>query len=171
ANQTKKASANFILVNKVGSVYEQEHERGLAHFTDHMAFNGTKNFPGNSLIDYLEKQGVKFGSNLNAYTSFDETVYHFTMSTADQQVVNNGLKVMRDWAGELSFDQTEIDQERGVIIEEKRTLNTTDRRLGQKRLDMKLRNSLYTERSPIGLEKVINNFKREDIVQFYRRWY
>src|SRR5690606_13859866 len=78
ANQTKKASANFILVNKVGSVYEQEHERGLAHFTEHMAFNGTKNFPGNSLIDYLEKQGVKFGSDLNAYTSFDETVYHFT---------------------------------------------------------------------------------------------
>ncbi|WP_149524459.1 M16 family metallopeptidase [Sphingobacterium hotanense] len=171
ANQTKKASANFILVNKVGSVYEQEHERGLAHFTEHMAFNGTKNFPGNSLIDYLEKQGVKFGSDLNAYTSFDETVYHFTMSTADQQVVHNGLKVMRDWAGELSFDQTEIDQERGVIIEEKRTLNTTDRRLGQKRLDMKLRNSLYTERSPIGLEEVIKNFKREDIVQFYRRWY
>lgn len=170
-NKTKVGSADFTLVNKVGSVNEKEHERGLAHFVEHMAFNGTRNFPGNGIIDYLQQQGVRFGNDLNAYTGFEETVYLFPLSTNKKEVIERGLQVMRDWAGDISFDQTELDAERGVILEEKRATNSLGKRVMEKILPISTNNSIFGSRLPIGTEEVLKSFTRKDIVNFYETWY
>src|SRR5207244_2953190 len=101
-----------------GSVLEDDDQRGLAHLVEHMAFNGTKRFPKQQIVDYIEKSGMRFGPDLNAYTSFDQTVYQLTVPTDDDAAVETGFDILRDWAGDLSFDREEVEKERGVVLEE-----------------------------------------------------
>src|SRR5689334_5725066 len=110
--------ASLWLAVNAGSVLEDEDQRGLAHFCEHMAFNGTKRFPKQAIVDYIEKVGMQFGADVNAYTSFDQTVYMLTVPTDDQKVMLTGLDILRDWAGDVTFDPTEVDKERGVVTEE-----------------------------------------------------
>ena len=107
-------------MNKVGSVLEDPDQQGLAHFMEHMNFNGTSHFPKNELVSYLQKSGVRFGADLNAYTSFDETVYQLPLPTDDAAVLQNGFLIMRDWAQNATLDSVEIQKERGVVLEEER---------------------------------------------------
>jgi zinc protease len=119
-NLKPEKKVEFRLAVNTGSVLENENQRGLAHFMEHMGFNGSKNFPKNELVNYLQKVGVKFGADLNAYTSFDETVYILPISTEDTQVVEKGFTVLEDWAFNNLLDKEEIEKERGVVLEESR---------------------------------------------------
>ena len=170
-NIEPKDRAQLYLANKIGSIVEDEDQRGLAHFMEHMSFNGTKNFPKNDLVNYLQKAGVRFGADLNAYTSFDETVYQLPIPTDDPEVFKNGMQIMRDWAQEASLDVAEIDKERGVVLEEKRLGKGAAQRMQDKYLPMLLNNSRYSNRLPIGTEEVLKNFKPEAIQRFYSDWY
>ncbi|SKC95642.1 Predicted Zn-dependent peptidase [Chitinophaga ginsengisegetis] len=170
-NDQPKNQVLMYLVNKVGSILEQEHERGLAHFMEHMNFNGTRHFPGNRLVTYLQKAGVRFGADLNAYTSFDETVYELPLSTTDPSLVDSGLYVMRDWANAATLDSLEIEKERGVVVEEKRLGKGATERLRNNFLPIVTNQSRYAERLPIGTDMVLKNFTRKDLVQFHRNWY
>ncbi|MEJ7680672.1 MAG: insulinase family protein [Segetibacter sp.] len=120
-NEEPKDRAELRLVVKAGSVLETEQQAGLAHFIEHMAFNGTKNFEKQELVNFLEKSGVNFGADLNAYTSFDETVFMLQLPTDSPAVFKKGFQILEDWAHNVSFDTTEIDKERGVVIEEWRS--------------------------------------------------
>jgi len=161
----------LYMVNRVGSILEDEDQRGLAHFVEHMSFNGTKNFPKNELVDYLQRSGVRFGADLNANTSFDETVYQLPLSTEKSEVLNNGFKIMRDWAQEATFDPSEIDKERGVVLEEKRLGKGAGERMQRITLPVLLNDSRYAKRLPIGIDTVLNNFKPEAIKRYYHDWY
>ncbi len=163
--------ATFYLPMKAGSVLENENELGLAHFLEHMAFNGTKNFPKNELINYLQTNGVRFGADINAYTSFDETVYQLPLPTDDPEIVKNGLQILRDWAGDILLESEEIEKERGVIIEEKRTRKGAADRMQKEYLPMLLNHSRFVDRLPIGTEEILMNFKPETIREFYKKWY
>jgi zinc protease len=170
-NTEPKDRATLYLVNKVGSVLENDNQQGLAHFMEHMSFNGTTHFPKNELVNYLQKAGVRFGSDLNAFTSFDETVYQLPIPTDDAEVFNNGMQIMRDWAQEATLDPVEIDKERGVILEEKRLGKGAEQRMQEKYLPVIFNNSRYAQRIPIGTEEVLKNFKPETLRQFYTDWY
>ena len=170
-NTEPKNRAQLYLAVKVGSILENDDQRGLAHFMEHMSFNGTKNFPKNELVNYLQKSGVRFGADLNAYTSFDETVYQLPIPTDDPELFKNGLQIMRDWAQDASLDPTEIEKERGVVLEEKRLGKGAGERMQNKYLPMLLNNSRYSNRLPIGTEEVLKNFKPETLRQFYKDWY
>lgn len=170
-NAEPMGRAELYLVNKVGSILEKERERGLAHFLEHMAFNGTKHFPKNELVNYLQKSGVRFGADLNAYTSFDETVYQLPIPTDNPELFTNALQIMRDWAGDLLLDSVEIEKERGVILEEKRLRQGVQQRIFEKSLPFFSNGSLYGERLPIGTEDVLKKFNRAEIVKFYKTWY
>ncbi len=170
-NTEPKERAQLYLATKVGSILENDDQRGLAHFTEHMSFNGTKNFPKNDLVNYLQKAGVRFGADLNAYTSFDETVYQLPIPTDDPEVFKNGMQIMRDWAQDATLSDEEINKERGVVLEEKRLGKGAQQRMLEKYLPMIFNNSRYSERLPIGTEEVLTNFKPETIRQFYKDWY
>ncbi|MES3018080.1 MAG: insulinase family protein [Bacteroidota bacterium] len=170
-NVEPKNRVQLYLANKVGSILENEDQQGLAHFMEHMGFNGTKNFPKNDLVNYLQKAGVRFGADLNAYTSFDETVYQLPIPSDDPEVLKNGLQIMRDWAQDATLDPAEIDKERGVVLEEKRLGKGAQQRLQDKYLPMIFNNSRYSNRLPIGTEDVLKNFSYEAIKQFYKDWY
>ena len=170
-NTEPKDRAQLYLATKVGSIVENDDQRGLAHFMEHMAFNGTKNFPKNDLVNYLQKAGVRFGADLNAYTSFDETVYQLPIPTDDPEVFKNGMQIMRDWAQDATLDIEEINKERGVVLEEKRLGKGAAQRMQDKYLPMLLNNSRYSNRLPIGTDEVLKNFKAETIRQFYTDWY
>jgi len=170
-NTEPQRRAVLYLVVKAGSVLETERQRGLAHFMEHMSFNGTKNYPKNTLVDYLEKNGVRFGSDLNAYTAFDETVYQLPVPTDNALFVNNCLKIMRDWATEATLDQDEINKERGVVLEEKRLGKGLRERLHDKIFPFEVNGSRYASRLPIGTDSVLNHFRRADILSFYKTWY
>lgn len=171
-NELPKGQADFYIAQKVGSVLEEENQRGLAHFLEHMCFNGTENFPGNSLIDYLESVGVKFGANLNAYTSVDETVYNISnVPTAREGVQDSVLLILHDWADGLLLDPEEIDKERGVIHEEWRRSMVGQMRILEKVLPNMYPNNRYGERLPIGTIDVIDNFKPQEIRDYYETWY
>jgi zinc protease len=161
----------LYLVNKVGSILEEEDQRGLAHFVEHMSFNGTKHFPKNELVDYLQRSGVRFGADLNANTSFDETVYQLPISTEKPDVLNNGFKIIRDWAQEATLDAGEIDKERGVVLEEKRLGKGANERMQRVTLPVLLNDSRYSRRLPIGIDTVLDNFKPEVIRRYYHDWY
>lgn len=163
--------ATFYLPMKAGSVLENENELGLAHFLEHMAFNGTKNFPKNALINYLQTNGVRFGADINAYTSFDETVYQLPLPTDNPEIIKNGLQILRDWAGDILLQTDEIEKERGVIIEEKRTGKGAADRMQKQYLPMLLNHSRFVDRLPIGTEEILLNFKPEIIREFYKKWY
>ncbi|WP_207421850.1 M16 family metallopeptidase [Desertivirga brevis] len=170
-NTEPKDRAQLYLAIKAGSVLENDDQRGLAHFTEHMSFNGTKNYPKNALVNYLQKSGIRFGADLNAYTSFDETVYQLPVPTDDSVLFRNSIQIMRDWAQDASFDPAEIEKERGVILEEKRLGKGAAERMQNKWLPLLFNNSRYADRLPIGTEEVLKTFKRETILDFYKTWY
>ena len=171
-NEKPKGQADFYIAQKVGSILEEDNQRGLAHFLEHMCFNGTENFPGNSLIDYLESIGVKFGANLNAYTSIDETVYNISnVPTARESVQDSVLLILHDWADGLLLDPVEIDKERGVIHEEWRRSMVGQMRILENVLPNMYPGSRYGYRLPIGIIDVIDNFKPQELRDYYETWY
>ncbi|KQC31669.1 hypothetical protein AAY42_07920 [Flagellimonas eckloniae] len=169
-NAKPKNKAELRLVVKAGSVLEDEDQQGLAHFLEHMAFNGTKNFPKNELIDYLQSLGIEFGADLNAHTGFDETVYKLSVPT-DTETFDTSLQVLRDWADGITFDDEEIDNERGVVAEELRARSGAGMRMYYQSIPVITNNSRYASRSPIGTLDVIMNSKYEAMKRFYRDWY
>ena len=172
ANAEPKNRAQLYLVNKVGSVLETDAQQGLAHFTEHMAFNGTKDFPKNQLVDYLQKSGVKFGADLNAATNFDETVYQLPLPTDTASVFEKGFSILANWAGYLTFDPAELDKERGVVLEEARLRGkNAQERLQQQVFPVLFNNSKYATRQPIGKEDIIKNVNVATIKGFYHDWY
>jgi zinc protease len=170
-NNEPKQRVIFYLANKIGSMQEDEGQRGLAHFMEHMSFNGTKHYPKNQLIEYLQKSGVRFGADLNAYTGFNETVYQLPLPSDDTAIVRNGLQIMRDWAAEALLETEEINKERGVVLEEKRLRNGAGQRLQDKSFPMQVNNSRYAVRLPIGTEQVLNGFTPDVVRRFYKDWY
>lgn len=161
----------LYLVNKVGSILEADDQRGLAHFMEHMSFNGTTHFPKNELVDYLQKAGIRFGADLNAYTSFDETVYQLPIPSDKPGVLAGGIQILRDWAASATLDPVEIDKERGVVLEEKRLGKGASERMSRKYWPLVLNHSRYAERIPIGVDTVLNHFRPEAIRRFYHDWY
>lgn len=171
-NEKPKGQADFYIAQKVGSILENDSQRGLAHFLEHMCFNGTENFPGNSLIDYLESKGVKFGANLNAYTSIDETVYNISnVPVGDESVVDSCLIILHDWADGLLLDPEEIDKERGVIHQEWRRSNVGQMRILENLLPEMYPGSKYGYRLPIGTMEVVDNFPYQVLRDYYETWY
>lgn len=163
--------AELRLVIKVGSIVETESQRGLAHFMEHMNFNGTKNFPKSELTSFLEKSGIKFGADLNAYTSFDETVYMLPIPTDTLAKLDKFVSVLADWAAFATLDPVEIDKERGVIIEEKRARKNGQMRMLEKQLPLMTNNSRYAQRIPIGLDSIILNAPFSEFKKFHKNWY
>lgn len=170
-NTEPKDRVVFYLVNNVGSILEEDDQQGLAHFMEHMSFNGTVHYPKNDLIDYLQKNGVRFGADINAFTNFDETVYELPIPSDKPDVLSSGLQIIRDWAQNATLDPTEIDKERGVVLEEKRLGKGAGERMRRVYWPVILNGSRYTVRQPIGLDTVLNNFKPEAIRRFYHDWY
>ena len=171
-NEKPAQRANFYIAQKVGSILEEEDQRGLAHFLEHMAFNGTTNFPGKSLLNYMEHNGVKFGENVNAYTSIEQTVYMLTnVPTTNMNLVDSCILILHDWSSFISLEGEEIDKERGVIMEEKRTRNDAQQRMWEKMLPDIYPNSPYGHRMPIGTDEVIMGFDHEALRAYYHKWY
>ncbi len=170
-NEMPKNMVSFRLATHVGSILEDEHERGLAHFVEHMAFNGSANFEKNELINFLEKTGTRFGADLNAYTSFDETVYMVDIKSDDPDLLDKAILVFEDWAGRLSFDPEEIDKERGVIMAEYKGRLGPFERMGNEIYPIQFYGSNYANRLPIGIPEVIENADYETIRSFYEQWY
>lgn len=173
SNDKDKDRANFHIVYNVGAVQETDEQQGLAHFLEHMAFNGSKNFPENTMIDYLRSIGVAFGENLNAGTGQELTTYMITQVPITREgIIDSTLMVIHDWAGFISLNGDDIDNERGVILEEKRTRNTADFRVRQAHAPAIYgAESIYTLRDIIGPESVLKNFSHQEIRDFYKKWY
>ena len=170
-NEFPKNQVDFHIAQKVGSVQEEESQRGLAHFLEHMCFNGTKNFPGNNIVTWLESKGIKFGADLNAYTSTDRTVYRITsVPTAKEAVIDSCLLILHDWASALLLEDAEIDKERGVIHEEWRLGNAITRMIQERGAEI-YPGSKYGVRLPIGAIEVIDNFKYNELRDYYAKWY
>jgi len=159
------------LVVNAGSILEDDDQQGLAHFMEHMNFNGTKNFEKNELVDYLQSIGVKFGAHLNAYTSFDETVYILPIPSDDPEKLEQGFQIIEDWAHNALLTDEQIDSERGVVLEEYRLGKGANERMMQEYLPKMLYGSKYAERLPIGKKEVLENFEYESLKRFYRDWY
>lgn len=171
-NELPANRAEFYIAQKVGSILEEENQRGLAHFLEHMAFNGTKNFPGKSMLDYLEKNGVKFGENVNAGTGIEQTVYMLVnVPTTNKGLVDSCLLVLHDWSSFISLEENEIDKERGVILEELRTRNNAQQRMWEVMLPEMYPNSPYGNRLPGGLPEVVANFDYQTLRDYYEKWY
>ncbi|MBS1664615.1 MAG: insulinase family protein [Bacteroidetes bacterium] len=170
-NEEPKNRALLYLVNNVGSILEDEDQQGLAHFMEHMSFNGTVHYPKNALIDYLQKNGVRFGADINAYTNFDETVYQLPIPTDKPEVVANGLQIIRDWANSAVLDPAEIDKERGVVLEEKRLGKGAGERLRRLYWPVVVNGSRYAYRQAIGTDSVLSRFVPATIQRFYHDWY
>lgn len=164
--------ADFHIYYKVGAVQEEESQNGLAHFLEHMAFNGSKHFPENTLTDYLSSIGVRFGENLNAATGQEHTTYMITnVPMTRPGITDSVLLVLHDWAGYITLDTTDIDKERGVIIEEWRQGNNAGRRVFEKQAPVLFNNSIYAKRNIIGNQEVLKTFKYQELRDFYHRWY
>ncbi len=163
--------AQIWLAVNAGSVLEDDDQRGLAHFVEHMGFNGTKRFPKQALVDVLEKSGIAFGADLNAYTSFDETVYTLTVPTDKPELVGQAISVLRDWAGDMTFDPTEVEKERGVVLEEWRLGRGAGARLFDKEAPVVFHGSKYAERLTIGKPEIIKGAPPGTLVRFYKDWY
>ena len=170
-NKKPEKRVELRLAVNAGSVCETDGQQGLAHFMEHMCFNGTKNFPSNKIIDMLEEMGVKFGAELNAYTSFDQTIYMLKVPTDSIEWINRGFQVLEDWAHQVSMEDVEIDKERGVIVEEWRLGLGAEDRMQQKYIPVILKGSKYAERLPIGKVDVIKNFPHDTLRAFYQSWY
>ncbi|MTV39636.1 insulinase family protein [Duganella radicis] len=171
SNGRPEKKLELRLVVKAGSILEDEDQQGLAHFTEHMAFNGSTHFKRNELVSYLQSIGVKFGADLNAYTSFDETVYILPIPTDKKEIVEQGFQVLEDWAHGLSFNDADIDSERGIVLEELRLGKGVDDRMNKVVLPKVLNGSRYAERMPIGKEDILKTFTYDAIKRFYHDWY
>jgi len=172
-NEEPKGQANFYIAQKVGSILEDEEQRGLAHFLEHMCFNGTEHFPGNGVVKYCESIGVKFGADLNAYTSIDETVYNIDNVPVAKvpSAIDSCLWILHDWADGLLLNPEDIDGERGVIHEEWRSRQNAQMRMYEQFLPIIYPNNKYAERLPIGLMEVVDNFPYQVLRDYYEKWY
>lgn len=170
-NREPNARAELRLVVNAGSVQERDDELGYAHFVEHMAFNGTRRFFQHNIVDFLERTGMRFGPDVNAYTSFDETVYMLTLPTDSARFLETGLDILEDWATGITFDTTEVRQEKGVIVEEWRLGRGAGQRLQDRHLGALFGRSRYGSRLPIGTPQSIQAARAEDLRAFYRRWY
>ncbi|GAA3628429.1 M16 family metallopeptidase [Flavivirga jejuensis] len=166
-----KDVASYYIIQNVGSVLENDDQQGLAHFLEHMAFNGTKNFEGKGLLNAMEKHGLVFGKDINAYTSFDETVYNINNIPTTPELIDTGLLILHDWSNYLLLTDEEIDAERGVIKEEWRTRQNGRVRIFQKTKETIFNNSKYAQRMPIGLMDIVDNFEYKALRDFYKDWY
>lgn len=172
SNDEPKNRASFYMIQNVGAILEKDSQNGLAHFLEHMAFNGTKHFPGKGILNTLEKHGVAFGYNINAYTSQDETVYNLSEVPTDKPgLLDTCLLVLNDWSNYLLLDEEEIEAERGVISEEWRTRRNADFRMYTASMPYIYNNSKYAERDVIGDLDVIRNFEYDELRNFYHNWY
>lgn len=171
ANATPAHRAELRFVVNAGSVLEDENQRGLAHFLEHMAFNGTAHFPKHKLIDYLQSIGMGFGADINAETGFDQTVYQLSMPTDSAQFLATGLDVMHDWATSMTIDPSEVDRERKVIIEEWRMRRGVQARLSDRTASTTFAGAKYADRTPIGLVHVIETAPASELKRFYDEWY
>src|SRR5262245_2413611 len=170
-NKKPGQRAELRLVVKAGSILEDDDQQGLAHLVEHMAFNGTKNFPKNKTIEFMESLGMRFGADVNAYTSFDETVYMLTVPTDKPEMMDKAMLILEDWAHNLTFDPAEIEKERGVVMEEWRLGQGANMRMLQKIFPVVLKGSRYADRLPIGKPEIIQHGKAERLKQFYTDWY
>ena len=171
-NEKPAQRANFYIAQKVGSILEEEDQRGLAHFLEHMAFNGTKNYPGKALLNYMEHNGVKFGENVNAWTSIEQTVYMLTnVPTTNPNLLDSCLLILHDWSSFISLESDEIDKERGVILEEMRQGMSAQSRMYETLLPDIYPDSPYGHRMPIGTEEVVSGFDHEALRAYYHKWY
>ena len=172
ANKKPEKRAELRLVVKAGSVLEDDDQRGLAHFVEHMGFNGTQHFPKQELVQFIESLGMRFGADLNAYTSFDETVYMLSQVPTDKpETMDRAMLILEDWAHNVSFDPVEIDKERGVVMEEWRLGRGAGTRMTDKLFPLLLKGSRYGERLPIGKPEIIQNSKPDRLKKFYSDWY
>ena len=171
-NAKPENQADFYIYDRVGAIQEEDLQIGLAHFLEHMAFNGTKNFPDKNMINYLESVGVKFGANLNAWTAMEQTQYMMQgVPLSDPTVVDNVLMILHDWAYFISLEEEEIDNERGVIIEELRTRNDASWRIREKSAPYLYGDTKYAKRNIIGTVDRLQNFTYDELRDFYHRWY
>lgn len=171
-NEKPKGQADFYILHDVGAIQENDSQQGLAHFLEHMAFNGTKNLPGKMLTEYLEKVGVKFGANLNAGTSWDHTVYNISdVPTVREGIIDSALLILHDWSHFIALEPDEIDSERGVIMEELRTRDGAGWRSMMKMLQAVGKGSKYEQRNLIGYLDGLKSFEHDELEAFYRQWY
>ena len=171
-NEKPKGQASFYIFHHVGAVQEEDSQQGLAHFLEHMAFNGTKNLPGKKMIEYLERNGVKFGADLNAYTSYDETCYNLdNVPTANPATIDTALLILHDWSQFISLEPQEINNERGVIMEELRTRDGAGWRAMVRRNAAVNRGSKYEHRNVIGYLDGLKSFDHKALYDFYKTWY
>jgi zinc protease len=170
-NSKPEKKVQLRLIVNAGSVLEDADQQGLAHFMEHMNFNGLEHFPKNELVSYLQSIGVQFGADLNAYTGFDETVYILPLPSDDSGKVDKGFTILSDWAGNALLDTTEINKERGVVLEESRLGKGADERMGKKYFPKLLNGSLYALRLPIGKDDTLKSFKPKTLKRFYKNWY
>src|SRR3954465_5182574 len=170
-NKKPEQRAELRLVVNAGSILEERDQSGLAHFVEHMAFNGTKHFPKKETVKFLESIGMRFGPTVNPFPSFDETVYMLEVPTDKPDVLDKAFLILEDWAHNVSFDDTEIDKERGVITEEWRLWRGAGARMQDKQFPILFKGSRYPERLPIGDMEVVQSFKHERLKKFYEDWY
>jgi len=166
-----KNAASYYIIQNVGSILENDDQQGLAHFLEHMAFNGTKHFEGKGVLNILQKHGAVFGKDINAYTSFDETVYNMDNIPTSDGLIDTSLLILHDWANDLLLTDEEIDAERGVIKEEWRTRQSGGMRILKKSLPTMFNHTKYAERMPIGLMDIVDNFEYKALRDFYHDWY
>lgn len=170
-NEEPKERVNFYIAQKVGSTLETPEQLGLAHFLEHMAFNGTTNFPGKTMLNYLQAKGIRFGADINAYTSFDETVYNIdNVPSTDKALVDSVLLVLHDWSGSILLEESEINAERGVIEEEWRSRNSAQQRMYEAMLP-KIYQEYQYQQMPIGKMEIVRNFPPQAIREYYHKWY
>lgn len=170
-NQKPERRAIFELVVDVGSVVENEKERGYAHFIEHMAFNGTKNYRKEDIVDYFERLGMRFGPEVNAFTTFDETIYTLEVPTDNEQAVHNAIGILSEWAYQIKFDPEEVEKERKIILAEMRERSGARRRVMEKHYPVLFKGSKYGENLPIGKKEAIEDATSESLRKFYRKWY
>ncbi|WP_102407458.1 M16 family metallopeptidase [Parabacteroides bouchesdurhonensis] len=171
-NEQPKDRADFYIAQNVGSILEEDNQRGLAHFLEHMAFDGTKNFPGHGMDEFIESVGMRGGENFNAYTSFDETVYMIMNApVTNSSVIDSCLLILHDWSGFITLADTAIEKERNIIREEWRTRQDAQARIWEQQFPKMYPDSRYANRLPIGSIDVINNFKPEELRDYYKKWY
>ncbi|HEV7555865.1 MAG TPA: pitrilysin family protein, partial [Kofleriaceae bacterium] len=169
-HKPEKRAFLWLAVN-AGAVLEDDDQRGLAHFDEHMAFNGTKRFPKDAIVNYLQSIGMRFGADLNARTTFDDTMYQLQVPTDNKEFIAKGFEILRDWAGDVSYEPGEVDKERGVVLEEWRLDRNAGMRLFTKHAQALLKGTRYPDRIPIGLPETIKGASRDTLYRFYKDWY
>jgi len=170
-NSEPKNRITLRLAVKAGSCMEDDDQKGVAHFVEHMAFNGTEHFEKSAIVDYFEKIGMNFGADLNAYTTFEQTVYQLEVPADDPEMLETALLILKDWATAITFDQEQVDLERGVVTEEWRLSQGLQGRVSDAQIALLMKDSRFADRLPIGDMDVIKNVSRDRVVDFYKKWY